>query len=147
MKCRVLIVFVVLALSGLGSVTAAESDRIWSALVLGTNEDPSAPVPEKIKDFAPTLEKIFGYNSFYLMGRKTRGLVKGDEAWLIPTREFFLGVECLAREETYYKLRIELYRKDELLLTTEARLARDAPLYIRGPLWGSGQLIFVLEVQ
>jgi hypothetical protein len=26
-------------------------------------------------------------------------------------------------------------------------LARDAPLYIRGPAWGKGQLIFLLEVR
>ena len=125
----------------------AAGDRIWGALVLGTNENPPARVPEKLSDYTSTLEKIFGYNSFYLLGQKKRDLVKGDEAWLLPTKEFFLRVYCLAREKTYYKLRIELYRKDELLVTTEAKLARDAPLYIRGPLWGGGQLIFLLEVR
>lgn len=130
-----------------GSPVRADGDRIWSALVLGTNEKPPAEVPDQLENYAPTLRKIFGYNSFYLLGQKKRDLVKGNEAWLMPTKEFFLGVHCLARKETYYKLRIELYRNEELLVTTEAKLARDAPLYIRGPLWGGGQLIFLLEVR
>jgi len=125
----------------------AAGDRIWTALVLGTNEKPPAEVPEKLENYAPALRKIFGYNSFYLLGQKKRDLVKGNEAWLMPTKEFFLGVDCLAREKTYYKLRIELYRRENLLVTTEAKLARDAPLYIRGPLWGGGQLIFLLVVR
>ena len=31
----------------------AAGDRIWSALVLATKEDPSTPIPEPLKEFAP----------------------------------------------------------------------------------------------
>lgn len=125
----------------------ADGDRIWSAIVLATKEEPPQPLPESLTDFAPTIKKVFGYNSLYLLGQKKRDLVSGGEEWLVPTKDFFLKVQCLAREETSYKLRIELYRESKLLVTTEAKLARDAPLYIRGPNWGKGQLIFLLEVQ
>jgi hypothetical protein len=125
----------------------AQGDRLWSALVLATKEDPTSSVPDALKEFAPSIRKIFGYNSLYLLGEKKRALYYGGEEWLVPSKEFFFKVQCLSQDRTSYTLHIELYRGKSLLVTTEAKLARDAPLYIRGPEWGRGQLIFVLEVR
>lgn len=124
----------------------ANGDRIWSALVLATKEEPARTVPRELVKLAPALKDVFGYNSFYLLGQKKRDLVSGGEEWLIPSREFFFRVQCLERGATSYKLRIQLFRDTKLLVTTEAQLARGAPLYIRGPAWGRGHLIFLLEV-
>jgi len=140
-------VFILLALAVLPTEVRADGDRIWSALVLATKENPAKPVPEELTEVAPAIKKVFGYSSLYLLGEKKRDLVSGGEEWLVPSREFFFKVQCLEREETFYKLRIELYRGEKLLLTTEVKLARDAPLYIRGPMWGEGQLIFLFEVR
>ena len=137
--------FLLLALGA--PVASAQGDRIWSALVLATKEDPPPPVPDTLKEFAPSIRKIFGYNSLYLLGEKKRDLYHGGQEWLVPSKEFFFKVQCLAQGPTSYTLHIELYRAKSLLITTEAKLARDAPLYIRGPEWGRGQLIFVLEVR
>lgn len=134
-----------LALGASGAQAAG--DRIWSALVLATNEKPPRPIPEKLADFAPTIRKVFGYDSLYLLGDKKRDLSAGTEAWLVPSREFFFKVQVLAKKAAAYELRIELYRGEKLLLTSEAKLAREAPLYIRGPQWGGGQLVFLLEVR
>lgn len=125
----------------------AEGDRIWSALVLATKENPPSPIPVALGKFAPAIKKIFGYNSLYLLGEKKRDLISGGEEWLVPSKEFFFKVQCLSQGATSYTLRIELYRDKSLLLTTEAKLAKDSPLYIRGPAWGSGHLIFLLEVK
>ena len=127
--------------------TYAANDRIWSALALATVEHSAAAIPESLKGLAPAIRKIFGYNSLYLLGEKKRDLFAGSEEWLMPTKEFFFKVRCLSQELTSYLLRIELYREKNLLLTTEAKLAKHAPLYIRGPQWGRGLLIFVLEVK
>ena len=59
----------------------------------------------------------------------------------------FLKVRCLDRSEIDYKVQLELYVKKKLVVTSEAKLAREAPLYIRGPSWGRGRLIFILEVR
>jgi hypothetical protein len=125
----------------------AEGDRIWSALVLATKEDSPPAVPAALERFAATIRRIFGYNSLYLLGEKKRDLFSGTEDWLVPSKEFFFRVQSLSRDATFYTLRIELYREKNLLLTTETRLAKNAPLYIRGPEWGSGQLILLLEVR
>lgn len=129
------------------SLSARAEDRVWSALVLATKETPERPVPEALTDFAPTIKRVFGYSSLYLLGEKKRAIVAGDEEWLVPTDDFFFKVKCLAQDTSSYQLEIELYRKKDLLVTTKAKLARNAPLYIRGPQWGAGQLIFLLEVR
>ena len=132
----------------LGVLSAhADGDRIWSALVLATKENPARPIPEKLTQFAPTIAKVFGYNSLYLLGEKKRDLVSGGEEWLVPSKEFFMKVLVIERNPTFYRLRLELYRDKNLLVTTEVKLAKDAPLYIRGPQWGGGQLVFLAEVQ
>ena len=115
--------------------------------MLATKENSPPPVPEALRKFAPSIKKIFGYNSLYLLGEKKRDLFSGGEDWLLPSKEFFFKVQCLSQEPTSYILRIELYRDKDLLITTEAKLAKDAPLYIRGPAWGKGQLVLLLEVR
>lgn len=141
---RLLLALVFLALA---APARADGDRIWSALVLATKEETPKPPPRQLEALAPTLKKVFGYNTFYLLGDKRRSLVTGGEEWLVPSQEFFMRVKCLSREPAYYNLVIELYREKKLLLTSEVRLARNAPLIIRGPQWGKGQLVFVLEVR
>ncbi len=145
MRRRVAAAVLLLILAAPGADAAG--DRIWSALALATTEDPPAPVPEPLKALAPSIRKIFGYNSLYLLGEKKRDLFSGSEEWLIPTKEFFFKVQCLSRGPTSYTLRIELYHDKNRLVTAEAKLAKGAPLYIRGPEWGRGLLIFVLEVR
>lgn len=123
------------------------ADTIWGALVLATNEQPSKPLPNTLTSFAPTIRKVFGYDTLYLLGSKKQELDAGINQWLVPSEDFFFQVTCLAREEAHYRLQIEFFHKKNLLLTSEVRLARNAPLYIRGPQWGKGQLILVLEVR
>jgi hypothetical protein len=122
-------------------------DRIWTGLVLATEEEPAKPAPGRIEQFAPTLERTFGYNTFYLLGEKTKDLHDGAEDWLVPSKRIFLKATVLEVERTGYRLQLDLYDGAKLLVTTEARLAKDAPLYIRGPAWGKGQLLSILAVR
>lgn len=122
-------------------------DNIWAALVLSTNEKPPRDVPRALKDFAPAIRDIFGYNSLYLLGQKKQTIAAWSNDWLVPSSDFFFKITSLAQEPAFYRVRIELFRNKSLLLTTESRLARGAPLYIRGPQWGEGQLILLIEVR
>lgn len=147
MSRRVAAAAVLLFITALTRADAAAGDRIWSAVALATVEPSAAPVPTALERLAPTIKEIFGYTSLYLLGEKKRNLLRDSEEWLIPTKEFFFKIQCLSQEPTSYLLRIELYSDKNLLVTAEAKLAKEAPLYIRGPQWGRGLLIFVLEVR
>ncbi len=146
MKPLPLLATFVLLLSA-ATTTHAGGDKVWSAVILATREHPAKPIPEKLEDFATSLRRIFGYNTFYLLGEKTKNLREGVREWLVPSRRIFLSAVVLAASKTDYTMRLSLYDGKNLLVTTEARLARDAPLYIRGPQWGKGQLIILLEVR
>lgn len=121
-------------------------DQIWSALVLGVNERPPPPPDRHLVPLLSNLLPVFGYNTYYLLGKKKQRITEGDETWLVPSKEFYFRVVCLAREKNAYRIKAELYRKKELLLETEARLARDEPLLIGGPGWGDGKLILILRI-
>lgn len=125
----------------------ARGDEIWGALILLTTEKEDKPVPAKLEPFAAEIQRVFGGNTLYLLGHKKRDLEPGTEEWLIPSKRIFMRLRVKAREESAYLLEIELYDGTTLLVSAEARLAKDAPLYIRGPQWGPGRLIALLNVK
>ncbi len=131
-------------------ISAAEgrgADRIWTALVLATQETPPREVAPELEPFVNGLKTVFGYNSFYLLGDKRKRIGKGTEEWLVPTKEFSLRMRCTDRDAVSYTVALELFLKEGVVVNSEVKLARNAPLYIRGPQWGKGQLIFILEVR
>lgn len=144
LACLPLLGVAALLLSSLA--THAAGDRIWTALVLATNETPPKSAPRQLTDFQKPVQEIFGYNTLYLLGEKKRDIIEGRETWLIPRKNLYLHVRCLDKKSQHYLLQLELYQGKKLLLGSEVKLARDAPLYIRGPQWGKGQLVFILEV-
>lgn len=138
----------ILGLVLLVGVTAARAeDSIWAALVLATNEQPAKPAPKELAPYTGGLRAVFGYNTFYLLGDKTKKIGAGVDAWIVPTKKVFLKVRSVARKENFYALQLELYVRKKVVVTSDVKLGRGAPLYIRGPAWGRGRLIFVLEVR
>ncbi|MDD5200760.1 MAG: hypothetical protein PHC88_13265 [Terrimicrobiaceae bacterium] len=135
-----------LALLAITGCARAE-DSIWAALVLGTNEHPPKPPPKELAHYAAGLQTVFGYNTFYLLGDRSKKIRKGSEAWIVPTKQVFLKVRCLDRSVSSYTVHLELYVKKQLVVTSEVKFARNVPLYIRGPAWGRGRLVFILEVR
>ncbi len=135
------------ALLALCLAGVARGDAIWSALVLGTNEHPAKPAPAELESFAPGVRTIFGYNTLYLLNAKKRDIVKGGEQWIVPSKKVFLNVRCLDRGESSYRVQLDLYVRKQVVASSEVKLARGAPLYIRGPSWGKGRLVFILEVR
>lgn len=136
-----------LTLAWLAGVAPVRADSIWSALVLATAEKPAKPAPPELEPFAAGIRTIFGYNTVYLLGAKKKDIVKGSETWIVPTKAVFLKLRCIDRTEASYRMQLELYVRKKLVVSSEVKLARNAPLYIRGPSWGRGRLVFILEVR
>jgi hypothetical protein len=130
---------------------AAAPDKIWSALVVATNAASPKDAPAELREFAPRLKRIFGYNQFDIIGDATVVVDVGTESWLVPSQSFWLGAKarrCLSKEARGgYLLNLQLFHDKRPLVDTEAKLAPGSPLFIRGPQYGKGQLIIVLQVQ
>jgi len=129
----------------------AAVDKIWSAVVLATNPPTPKDAPAELREFAPRLKRVFGYSQFDLVGSAAEKIDDRTERWLVPSQSFWLSVKArrAVSKETRggYLLNLELFQDNRPLLETEAKLAPGSPLFIRGPQYGNGQLIIVLQVQ
>jgi hypothetical protein len=136
-------------------------DRIWSAVIVATNPDtPKAP-PSELREMEGRLKHMFGYTQFELAGSATEEIDEPGSAteeideltenWLLPSPIFPLSVT--ARRATSkearggYLLNLKIFQQNRQVCDSEVKLAPDSPLFIRGPLYGKGQIIIVLKVQ
>jgi len=142
---------ITLSLPGPGRRLELQHDKIWSGVVLATQVSAPKPPPPELEEFASRLKRVFGYNQFELVGSATEVIDELSESWLVPSPLFPLSV--MARhapsKETHggYLLNLRLFQQDHPLVDTEAKLGPGSPLFIRGPLYGKGQIILVLQVQ
>ena len=130
---------------------AAAVDKIWSAVVLATNPPTPKDPPPELREFTARLKRVFGYSQFELIGAAAEKIDEQNESWLVPSQSFWLSVKArraMAKEARGgYLLNLQLFHDKRPLLETEAKLAPGSPLFIRGPEYGHGQLIIVLQVQ
>jgi len=126
-------------------------DNIWSAVIVATSVAAPKDPPAELREFAPRLKRIFGYNQFELVGSATELIDELTENWLVPSPLFSLSVRArraVSKEARGgYLLNLQLYQEKRPLLDMEAKLAPGSPLFIRGPQYGKGQVILVLQVQ
>jgi len=133
------------------TIAPVGQDTIWSGVVIATNVASPKPPPSELREFAGRLKRVFGYNQFELLGSATKPIGNRTENWLVPSQNFWLGVHArraMSKEARGgYLLNLELFQDHRPLVDTEAKLAPGSPLFIRGPSYGSGQVIIVLQVQ
>lgn len=135
-----------------GGVQAAQpANMIWGALVLASNAASPNPPPPELQACAPRLKRVFGYNQYEIIGSASNELGERAESWLVPTKSFWLALKArrATSKETRggYLLNLQLFQEKRPLLETDVKLAPGSPLFIRGPEYGDGQLIIVLQVQ
>lgn len=127
------------------------SSKIWSALVLATIAEDPKPAPSEIKEFVPKMKKIFGYNQFQLIGNTNKELGDRTPGKLELGKGFSMtltGRRALSKEaQGGCLLNLQLFRDDHGIMESEIKLAPNSPIFIRGPQYGNGQLIIVLQVE
>lgn len=132
------------------TASARANDQIWSALVVATNASDPKPAPPELRPFAPRMKRVFGYNQFELAGSATQEIGDQNESWLVPSKSFWMGLKgrrTVSKEARGgYLLNLQLFQDKRPLVDTEVKLAPGSPLFIRGPEYGDGQLIIVLQV-
>ncbi len=139
--------------AGKAAARSADSsaNTIWSALVLATNVSTPKRPPAELQACAPRLQRVFGYNQFEIIGSASNELGDRAESWLVPSESFWFGLKArraVSKEARGgYLLSLQLFQNKRPLLETEVKLAPGSPLFIRGPQYGKGQLIIVLQVQ
>jgi len=127
--------------------TSQAAEKVWSGLVIAQNVTEPQSIPPELNRIEGLLKKFFGYNEFKVIGQSQKTLKTGQEDWLATSKFFGLHVDARGETQGGYVLNLKLYKEQELLLETEAKLSKRSPLVIKGPQVGGGQLLLVLVVQ
>jgi len=125
---------------------AAADDVVWSALVYASEEKEPAPAPVELAAYQQKLQHVFGYNQFQILSQHREIMDSRFEHWLLPGNGFCLLVDT-KKFRGNHQLNLQLYQEKRLVVQTIALLARKSPIFLRGPLYGDGQLIIVLGVE
>ncbi len=127
--------------------------RVWGALVYAGEGDVRAleKIADKkqFDDVRKRLLKVFpNHRRFRLIGEHTQVIFKEYESWVVPSKELYLKVDSRGPAKGGgTKLRIQVWQGDRVLVKSDAVLRKDRPLFIGGPKWRGGRLIFVVVLQ
>jgi hypothetical protein len=127
---------------------AAKDGSVWGALVFANNDQEpkaGAKVAEDFPDLAKRLGKVFPYKNFEVLGQHTQVVFREYESWVVPSKDVFLKVDSKgAAINGGLNLHLQFWQGQQVLVKTDTRLQPNSPLFIGGPKWRDGQLIFVL---
>ena len=136
------------ACAGVSKAQLAEFPTVWTGIVFATVGANANPLPPEIAPYKAKLENIFGYSRFIFIGQHTENMVDPLEHWFVPAKTFSVQATAKRAAETLgYTVDLQLFHERDRLVSTKVWLAPRNPLFIRGPLCGSGQLIIILLVK
>jgi hypothetical protein len=132
----------------------ATDAKVWGALIFATNDAKEAAAMEKVQspaefaDIPQRLGKVFPYERFEVIGQHLQDVFREYESWVVPTKDLFLKVDSKGPAEGGgMNLHLQFWRDQQVVVKTDTVLKPGSPLFIAGPKWRGGQLLFVLVLQ
>ena len=126
----------------------ATDGKVWGALIYASNGESVEPgdgVPDELEDLTDRLAKVFHYTRFEILGQHTQDIFRQYESWVVPSKELFLKLDSKGPAEGGgINLNLQFWNKEQVLVKTDTVLRQDSPLFIGGPKWKEGKLLFVL---
>ncbi len=127
--------------------------KVWGALIHATaassdaaKTSTTAPV---IRDLQQRLAKVFPeHGRFEIIGEHLQDVFREYESWVVPSKDIFLKVDSKGPAPGGgINLHLQFWRDQQVLVKTDTILKPGSPLFIGGPKWRDGRLIFVLVLQ
>ncbi|MBL9131403.1 MAG: hypothetical protein JNG86_09405, partial [Verrucomicrobiaceae bacterium] len=132
----------------------ATDGKVWGALVYATTDaskltGSTEKAPDHQKDLSARLAKVFTpYTQFEIIGQHMQDVFREYESWVVPSRDLFLKIDSKGPAASGgMNLHLQVWREQQVLVKTDTVLRAGSPLFIGGPKWRDGQLLFVLELQ
>lgn len=137
-----------------GPVQAGEepvAESVWGCLLYASNErageKAETRVPAQIRNYDERLEKLLGYASIQTLGQGETIVERDKPSSIVFHGNIRVELTGLTRQPgEHFLVVLRLFRKDHQLIETQASVTRGSPLFIRGPLWRSGQLVVAVMV-
>lgn len=131
----------------------ATDGRVWGALIFATNDatqltGAGAQEPSTLPKLNERLAKVFPFKHFEILGQHQQDIFREFESWVVPSRDLFLKIDSKGpADQGGVKLHLQVWREQQVLVKSDAVLRSGSPLFIGGPAWKDGRLIFVLSLE
>ena len=126
----------------------AEKDGyVWSALVFASDKKPgeAQKAPAEFPDLQKRLGKAFAHLHFTVLGEHNQVIFREYESWVVPSKDLFLKLDSHgATKNGGIHMHVQFWQGQKVLVKTDTVLQPGSPLFIQGPKWRDGHLIFVL---
>lgn len=134
---------------GISADQAAKDGQVWGALVYGSPKAPegkaAVPTYAEFPDLTQRLGKVFPYKHFEVLGQHNQVVFREYESWVVPSKDVFLKLDSKGMSiDGGLNLHLQFWQGQQVLVKTDTVLRPGSPLFIGGPKWRDGQIIFVL---
>lgn len=139
--------------SVVSSVKHATEGHVWGALIFATNDaaqltGAKEPIHTELPRLNERLAKVFPFKHFEILGQHRQDIFREYESWVVPSRDLFMKIDSKGpAEKGGVNLHLQVWREQQVLVKSDAVLRKDSPLFIGGPPWKDGRLIFVLFLE
>lgn len=134
------------------AVKPATDGRVWGALIFATNDggqlaEEKEKIPAHLPRLNERLSKVFPFKHFEILGQHQQDIFREYESWVVPSRDLFIKIDSKGPTDNGgINLHLQVWREQQVLVKSDAVLKKDSPLFIGGPAWKGGRLIFVLSL-
>lgn len=134
------------------AVKPATDGRVWGALIFATNDATQLTgareqAPTHLPKLNERLAKVFPFKHFEILGQHQQDIFREYESWVVPSRDLFMKIDSKGpADKGGVNLHLQVWREQQVLVKSDAVLRVGSPLFIGGPPWKNGRLIFVLSL-
>ncbi len=131
----------------------ATEGEVWGALIFATNDSSQLTraqeqSPDCLPQMNERLAKVFDFKYFEILGQHHQDIFREYESWVVPSRDLFLKIDSKGPADNGgVNLNLQVWREQQVLVKSDAVLRKGSPLFIGGPKWRGGRLIFVLSLE
>lgn len=135
------------------SVKHATDGHVWGVLIFATNDaaqltGAKEPIHSELPKLNERLAKVFPFKHFEILGQHRQDIFREYESWIVPSRDLFMKIDSKGpADHGGVNLHLQVWREHQVLVKSDAVLRKDSPLFIGGPPWKEGRLIFVLFLE
>lgn len=138
------------------ALPAAAAEAQVEGMLFFASNDPKAPAqedkaavePALLQNTTERLAKAFKFQHFHLIGHHRQKIFKEYESWVVPSKDLCLKMDSRGpAEKGGINLHLQLWQDKKVLVKSDAVIRRDRPVFLGGPDWRGGRLIFVVVLK
>lgn len=137
------------------AANAASEAQVEGYLFFAAN-DAAAPLQEEkvtadaglLAALEGRLKKVFPYSHYHLIGKHSQKVFKEYESWVVPSKDLCLKIDSRGPAEGGgVNVHLQLWQDTKVLVKSDSVLRKEKPIFLGGPGWRGGRLIFVVQLK